>query len=304
MGTPEFAVVSLERLIDENYEIVGVYTQPDKPRGRGYKLESSPVKKIAEKYNIPLYQPGKLRDGDQVNIIKEINPDLIVVVAYGQILSKDILDIPKFGCVNVHGSLLPKYRGAAPVQWSVINGDKITGVTTMFMDEGLDTGDMILRSQTEINEDETSGELMDRLAVLGANVLVDTVKGIEAGKIKREKQDDSRATIARSLDKSNAYIDFSKSASEIHNLIRGLNPWPVARIKLDGKILKIYRSRVVEGVSDLPGKIVDDNNFVIACGRDGIELLEVQIEGGKKLSAADFLRGRKIEKGNIIPFGM
>ena len=235
MGTPEFAEASLQKLLETEHRIVGVFTQPDKPKGRGYKLVAPPVKELAFAHNIPVYQPQKMRDGTALTILQELQPDLIVVVAYGKILPREILELPRYGCINVHGSLLPKYRGAGPIQWSVINGEEITGVTTMYMGEGLDTGDMILKKETPIGENETYGELHDRLKEIGAQALVETIALIEEGKAPREAQDDSLSSYAPMLDKQVARLNFSEDAKTLHNLIRGLSPWPVAHTTLDGK---------------------------------------------------------------------
>lgn len=297
MGTPDFAAKSLKSLIDSKYNVCAVFTQPDKPKGRGYKLTPSEVKKLALENKIEVFQPAKLKTGEAFDIIKELNPDIIVVVAYGKILPKEIIEFPKYGCINVHGSLLPKYRGAAPIQWSVINGERKTGVTTMYMDEGLDTGDMILKEETDILENETSGELYERLSVLGAKLLIKTIEEIESGSTKREKQDNNNFSYAPMLNKDMALIDWNKSADEIHNLIRGLNPWPIAFSYIKGKRVKIYKSCISNLVGKIPGEVISEKPFVIACGENtAIELLEVQYEGKKRMSSEDFLRGYKIEK--------
>ena len=297
MGTPDFAAKSLKSLIDSKYDVCAVFTQPDKPKGRGYKLTPSEVKKLALENNIEVFQPAKLKTGEAFDIIKELNPDIIVVVAYGKILPKEIIEFPKYGCINVHGSLLPKYIGAAPIQWSVINGERKTGVTTMYMDEGLDTGDMILKEETDILENETSGELYERLSVLGAKLLIKTIEEIENGSTKREKQDNNNFSYAPMLNKDMALIDWNKSADEIHNLIRGLNPWPIAFSYINGKRFKIYKSCISNLVGKIPGEVISEKPFVIACGENtAIELLEVQYEGKKRMSSEDFLRGYKIEK--------
>ena len=247
MGTPEFAEASLQKLLETDHQIVGVFTQPDKPKGRGYKLVAPPVKELALAYNIPVFQPQKMRDGTALEILQELQPDLIAVVAYGKILPKEILELPRYGCINVHGSLLPKYRGAGPIQWSVINGESVTGVTTMYMGEGLDTGDMILKKETPIGENETYGELHDRLKEIGAQALVETIELIEQGKAPREVQDDSLSSYAPMLDKQIARLDFTKDAQTLHNLIRGLSPWPVAHTTVDGKLLKVHRAVLADG---------------------------------------------------------
>lgn len=295
MGTPEFAEASLQKLLETDHQIVGVFTQPDKPKGRGYKLVAPPVKELALAHNIPVFQPQKMRDGTALEILQELQPDLIAVVAYGKILPKEILELPRYGCINVHGSLLPKYRGAGPIQWSVINGESVTGVTTMYMGEGLDTGDMILKKETPIGENETYGELHDRLKEIGAQALVETIELIEQGKAPREVQDDSLSSYAPMLDKQIARLDFTKDAQTLHNLIRGLSPWPVAHTTVDGKLLKVHRAVLADGKGQ-PGEVIDSKKFIVACKEGVLELLEVQLEGGKRMKGEDFLRGRKPKK--------
>ena len=302
MGTPEFAVPCLQALIDEKYDVVGVFTQPDKPKGRGYNLTPPPIKELALKYSLPVFQPQKMREEETINSLKLLKPDLIVVVAYGKILPKEILEIPPFGCINVHASLLPKYRGAGPIQWSVINGEEETGVTTMYMDVGLDTGDMIIHNSLKIGENETAGELHDRISLLGAETLVKTLKLIENNEIIRTKQDDTLATYAPMLDKNLCEIDFSKDAKVIHNLIRGLSPWPVATTKLNGKTLKIHRSIYVDKkASSIFGEVIEnDGRIIVSCGDGCIEILELQLEGKKRMNASDFLRGHPIDLKTIL----
>lgn len=295
MGTPEFAKASLQKLLETDHQIVGVFTQPDKPKGRGYKLVAPPVKELALAHNIPVFQPQKMRDGTALEILQELQPDLIAVVAYGKILPKEILELPRYGCINVHGSLLPKYRGAGPIQWSVINGESVTGVTTMYMGEGLDTGDMILKKETPIGENETYGELHDRLKEIGAQALVETIELIEQGKAPREVQDNSLSSYAPMLDKQIARLDFTKDAQTLHNLIRGLSPWPVAHTTVDGKLLKVHRAVLASGKGQ-PGEVIDSKKFIVACKEGALELLEVQLEGGKRMKGEDFLRGRKPKK--------
>lgn len=295
MGTPEFAEASLQKLLETDHQIVGVFTQPDKPKGRGYKLVAPPVKELALAHNIPVFQPQKMRDGTALEILQELQPDLIAVVAYGKILPKEILELPRYGCINVHGSLLPKYRGAGPIQWSVINGESVTGVTTMYMGEGLDTGDMILKKETPIGENETYGELHDRLKEIGAQALVETIELIEQGRAPREVQDDSLSSYAPMLDKQIARLDFTKDAQTLHNLIRGLSPWPVAHTTVDGKLLKVHRAVLASGKGQ-PGEVIDSKKFIVACKEGALELLEVQLEGGKRMKGEDFLRGRKPKK--------
>lgn len=293
MGTPDFAAVSLKKLIDEKYDIVGVFSQSDKPKGRGYKLVAPPVKGLALQYNIPVFQPQSLKE-EGFETIKELNPDVIIVAAYGRILPKNILDFPKYGCINVHGSLLPKYRGAAPIQYSILDGEKETGITTMFMAEGLDTGDMLLKAKTEIGENETYGELHDRLAVIGSDLLVETLKLLEEGKLTPIKQDDSLSCYAHMIDKKMGEIDFSKPAREIHNLIRGLSPAPCAYTHLGEKLLKVYKAILREDMKGTAGTVLSSDEFIVACGDFAIEFTEIQLEGKKRISADDFLRGRKL----------
>ena len=294
MGTPDFAVPPLQALLRADHEIIGVFTQPDKPKGRGYQLASPPVKELALKHGIPVYQPKTLRDGEALSLLRELAPELVVVVAYGKILPKELLELPRYGCVNVHASLLPKYRGAGPIQWSVLNGETETGVTTMYMAEGLDTGDMILKQSLRILPDETADELHDRLSLLGAQVLLETVRLIGEGKAPRTPQDDSLSCYAPMLSKELSLIDFSKPAQEIHNQIRGLSSWPAAYLMLGGKRLKVYRSRLAE-LTGKPGVLLDSKRLIVGCG-DGrsVELLEVQPDGGKRMAGSDFLRGRQL----------
>lgn len=298
MGTPEFAAASLEQLLTTRHEVVGVFTQLDKPKGRGYKLVPPPVKELALAHQIPVFQPQKMRDGQALEILQQLQPELIAVVAYGKLLPKEILELPKYGCINVHGSLLPKYRGAGPIQWSIIDGEKTTGVTTMYMGEGLDTGDMILKKETPIGENETYGELHDRLAVIGAQALVETVDLLEQGKAPREKQDDALSCYAPMLDKKIAKLDFAQPATKLHDLIRGLSPWPVAHTTFEGKLLKVHRAVVAQAQGDCgpAGKVLDSKKLIVACGSGALELQQVQLEGGKRISGEDFMRGRKAQQ--------
>ncbi len=300
MGTPDFAAVILERLIKTGRNVVGVFSQPDKPVGRKQVVTPTATKVMAEKYGIPVFQPVKLRDGTALEMMKKLAPDLVVVAAYGKILPKDLLDVPPLGNVNVHGSLLPKYRGSAPIQWSVVNGDKITGVTTMFMAEGMDTGDMILKLETSIGEEETSGELFERLAKLGADLIEKTLELFDKGKVPREQQDETEATYAPMLKKEMGEIDYTKTAGEIKNLVRGFNPWPVAFTHLDEKSLKVYKAAPVFGFSGKPGELLDEKRFIVACEGGAVEFLFVQPEGKKQMSGADFIRGRRTPKGTIF----
>lgn len=304
MGTPDFAVPTLKKLIGAGHCVRCVFTQPDKPKGRGYKLLPSPVKVLAQENGIPVYQPASLRkDADEfIKVIKDSAPDVIVVAAYGKILPKEVLDIPRLGCVNVHGSLLPKYRGAAPIQWSVINGDQQTGVTTMLMAEGLDTGDILLKSSVTIGENETSSELFERLAVLGAELLEKTLDGLEQGSISPEKQDGSLASYAPMLTKDMCLIDFSEDTFKVHKKICGLSESPCAYTFIDGKRLKVYRSEMVSGdVSGAePGEVVNEKQLIVACKDGLLKLCEIQAEGSKRMAAADYLRGKPVEKGIVL----
>ncbi len=302
MGTPEFAAPAIDSLLAAGHEIAAVFSQPDKPKGRGYSLAPPPVKVKAMEHNIPVYQPKSMRDGEALKIFNEIKPDVGVVIAYGKILPQEILDAPQYGCINVHASLLPKYRGAAPIQWSVIDGEPKTGVTTMQMDAGLDTGDMLLKSETAILPDETAGELHDRLSAMGAQLIVKTLDALAKGELRPEKQDDSLTCYAKMLTKELCAVDWSRSAQEIHNQIRGLSPWPVATAVLEGKKLKLHRSAVSS--LDAPeagcGEIISLEPLTVKCGSGAVELLEVQAEGKKRMFSADYLRGHKIELGTIL----
>lgn len=299
MGTPDFAVPALKSLASSEHEVCAVFTQPDKPRGRKMVLTPPDVKVCAQSLDIPVYQPESMKNGDALEIINKYNPDVIVVAAYGKILPKAVLDAPKFGCVNIHGSLLPKYRGAAPIQQSVLNGDKVTGITTMLMDVGLDTGDILLTEETEIGENETSGELFDRLAELGGKLILKTLSALEKGEITPKKQDESLATHTSKIDKSLCPIDFSKSAFEVHNKVRGLNPWPVATTKICGKNVKVYSTRLCPK-SGTNGEVISTKPLVVGCGDKSVEILELQPEGKKRMTADAFLAGHKLEIGDII----
>ncbi len=302
MGTPDFAVDCLEMLANSGHEVVAVFSQPDKPQGRKQILTPPEVKVCAEKYNIPVYQPATLKDGASTALLNELNPDLIVVVAYGKLIPQEILDIPQYGCVNVHASLLPELRGAAPIQWSVINGEKETGVTTMQLDAGLDTGDILLVKKTEIGENETSGELFDRLKVLGAQLLEETIDAMLKGELKPIKQDDSKSTYASMLNKSISPVDWTKSAQEVHNHIRGLEPWPVATTVINEKPVKLFGSRMGGYCGKSAGEVVNsEKTFEVCCG-DGntVVITQLQAQGKNKLSSADFLRGFKVEKGTVL----
>ena len=290
MGTPAFAEVSLRTLLTHGTEVVGVFTQPDKPKGRGHKLTPPPVKELAESWSIPIFQPKSMRGEEAIEALRALAPDLVVVVAYGQILPKAVLEIPKKGCINLHASLLPAYRGAGPIQWSVLRGEKKTGVTTMYMAEGLDAGDMIFRAETEIGPDETSGELHDRLAEIGADLLVKTIDAIERDIAPRTPQEESQVSWAPMLDKGLSRIDFNKTAQEVHNLVRGLSPWPVAVTSDGGQDLKVYRTRIMDGCGK-PGDVLDGGRLIVACAEGAVELVEVQRAGKRRVSGEEYLRG-------------
>ncbi|MBQ5522645.1 MAG: methionyl-tRNA formyltransferase [Oscillospiraceae bacterium] len=298
MGTPDFAAASLDALLKNGYNIAGVFTQPDKAKGRGMEISFSPVKELALENEIPVFQPAKMRDGAALSILQSLKPDLVVVVAYGRILPDDILSVPPLGTINVHGSLLPRYRGAAPIQWSVLNGDEKTGVTTMYLSSEMDAGDIIFSEETEIGEYETSGELYDRLKKLGAELLIKTVRAIEAGCAPRTPQDETQATYVSMLDKSLSPLDFTKPARAVVKWVCGLQPWPVASAELGGVVLKIYSARLTHRhTGAVPGSIVSTgkDGIEIACG-DGetVLLTEVQAPGKKRMSAEDYLRGHKL----------
>ncbi len=307
MGTPDFSVPCLEALVNSGENVTAVFTQPDKARGRrGNKLLPSPVKECALQHNIPVFSPSSLKSGEDAEnsfrIIGEHQPDLIIVVAYGKILPKRILDAPKFGCINIHASLLPKYRGAAPIQRCVLNGEKETGVTSMFMEEGLDTGDILLVRKTEIGENETSSELWNRLSHVGASVLLDTIKAVKENSLHRIKQDDTLATYSPMISKDMCLLDFSKSAHDIHRLICGLSDSPCAYAYLNGKRLKFFHSEISYADSDKPcGSLLTGKGLCIVCG-DGktVKINELQYEGGKRMDAEDFLRGNHIKDGDIL----
>lgn len=302
MGTPEFAVPCLQKLIDCGHEVTGVFTQPDKPQGRKMILTPPPVKVLAENNGIKVYQPQKMRDGTALEMLREANPELVIVVAYGKILPKEILEFPKYGCINIHASLLPLLRGAAPIQWSVINGFAKTGVTSMQMDEGLDTGDMLIKGEIEIGENETAGELHDRLSALGAEILEKTIDALLKGELTPTQQNHEEFTYAPMLSKELSPVDWNMSASEIHNKIRGLSPWPSANTTLGGKKIKLHKTVLAPEKGSGAGKIVvADKRLVVACG-DGncVEILELQAEGKKAMNAADFLRGNAVEVGSFM----
>ena len=303
MGTPDFAVGTLEEIIKAGHEVVLVVTQPDKPKGRGNAMQFPPVKECAVAHNIPVFQPKKIREAEHVEYLRTFEPDIIVVAAFGQILPKSILDMPKFGCINVHASLLPKYRGAAPIQWAVINGDEVTGVTIMRMDVGLDTGDMIAKREVAIAEDETGGSLFDKLAEIGAKLCVETMETIEAGKAEYIPQNHEEATHVSMINKELGLIDWSKSAMELEHLVRGLNPWPSAFTKLDGKTFKIWKAKVLsKNTQNEPGCVISvtKNSMEVQTGEGVLSLLEVQLEGKKRMQIDAFLRGYSVNQGSCL----
>lgn len=300
MGTPDFAVPSLQALIDAGHDVCAVYTQPDKPQGRKQILTAPPVKTLALEHDIPVFQPNTLKNEDEQARLRELAPEVIIVVAYGKLLPKAVLDIPPHGCINVHGSLLPRWRGAAPIQWAVIAGDEMAGVTTMQMAEGLDTGDMLLTYETKVGEKETAGELFDRLAQSGAELLTQTL--VKLDEITPRPQDDAQSCYAHMLDKQMAVIDWSKSAHEIDCLIRGLNPWPIALTTLSGERLKVFAAEKANGRGE-PGTVLEADpkkGLTVACGEGALRLTEIQLVGGKRMKATDFLRGHAIEVGTKL----
>ncbi len=303
MGTPDFAVPCLDILIKSEYEVCGVVTQPDKPQGRGHKLTPPPVKRLAMENGIEVFQPETLKDFAFKPELERLNPDMIVVVAYGKILPEYILNFPRYGCINMHASLLPKYRGAGPIQWSVINGEEKTGITSMLMEKGLDTGDMLLKVETEIGEYETASELHDRLMIMGAELLMKTIEGIKTGEIIPEKQNDDDSCYAPMISKETAKIDWSRSAKVVSKLIAGMNSWPIAHTLYKGEMLKIYRATVKGAAKGKIGQILaaNENGIEILCG-DGVSILatEVQFAGSKAMRVRDYLNGHSIEEGEIL----
>ncbi len=306
MGTPDFAVATLEEIVKAGHEVVLVVSQPDKAVGRSKALKYTPVKECAINLGLEVYQPEKIRAQESVEYLSKYDADIIIVVAFGQIVSKEILDMPKYGCVNVHASLLPKYRGAAPIQWAVINGDKVTGVTTQRMAEGVDTGDIIMKEEVVIDEEETGGSLFDRLSTVGAKLCVKTMEAIENGTAEYTKQDESQATHTGKIHKELGSIDWSKSAEEIECLIRGLNPWPSAYTRLGDKTFKIWKAKVVsDDMTASPGCIVKvtKDSIEVQTGKGILSLLEIQLEGKKRMTTDAFLRGYPIEEGTYFKRG-
>lgn len=306
MGTPDFAVKSLDSLIKAGHNVKAVFTQPDKPKGRGHKLQPTPVKELALLNGITVYQPKTLKNPEMTELIKSLAPEVIVVVAYGKILPKAILELPTYGCVNVHGSLLPRYRGAAPIQWSIIDDNDVTGITTMYMAEGVDTGDMILTEQTAIGENETASELFDRLGDIGAKLIVTTLDRIKDGTAPRIPQDEQLSSHAPMLTKEMGNIDFTKPARKIHKLICGLSSWPLAYTTLEGKRLKVYNSQIITDCIDCDnqgfevGQLVDQKRFIVKCIDGYVEFTKVQYDNGKPMDARDFLRGKRFASQRVI----
>lgn len=301
MGTPDFAVPSLRALVDHGYEVVGVFCQPDRPKGRGHKLAACPVKELAQSTGIPVFQPERIKREEGVAMLKSCAPDLCVTAAFGQLLSQEILDIPPLGTINVHSSLLPKHRGSAPINWSIIKGDAVTGVTTMFTDKGMDTGDILLMRETPIGPAENAGELTDRLAVMGAQLLIETIRALEAGTLARTPQDHAAATYEPKMDKELGRIDWSKSAQELDWLVRGTTPWPGAFTTLGEQTIKVFELDILDGpASGAPGEIVAADakrGLVVSCGDHDVALAQIQMPGAKRMNAKDYLRGHTMETG-------
>ena len=303
MGTPDFAVGTLEAIVKAGHEVVLVVTQPDKPKGRGKEVTFPPVKEVALRHEIPVFQPVKVREAQCIDKLKEYSADIIVVVAFGQILPKEILELTPYGCINVHASLLPKYRGAAPIQWAIIDGKKVTGVTTMQMDEGLDTGDMLLKREVKITEDETGGTLHDKLLAVGAKLCIETLKAVESKTLCAEKQEDTTTSYARMLDKELGNINWHQSAVQIERLIRGLTPWPSAYSYVGDKIIKIWKAKVTETNTEAtPGTIVkiEKNSFAVQTGQGQLIVEELQLQGKKRMDAGSFLRGHSLNQNEIL----
>ena len=304
MGTPDFSVETLEEIITAEHEVVGVVTQPDKPRGRSGQMQATPVKEVALRHDLPVYQPVRVKEAEFVETLRMMNPDIIVVVAFGQIISQEILDLPKYGCINVHASLLPKYRGAAPIQWAIIDGEEKTGITIMQMDAGLDTGDMIATTEIEIGKDETGGSLFDKLSEAGAKLLVKTLADIEAGNITHTPQPkDSPTPYAKMIKKQMGQIDWNEEGEVIERLVRGLNPWPSAYTSIEGKTLKLWQTLLSEEESEYKaGMIVkiDSSTIWVQTGKGILGIIELQLEGKKRMRTTDFLRGFEIKVGDIL----
>ena len=295
MGTPDIAATCLKKILADGFEVVGVYTQPDRPKGRGMKMVASPVKELALANDIPVFQPENFRSDEDVEALRDLKPDVCAVVAYGRILPQRVLDIPAKGCVNIHASLLPQYRGSAPYQWAVLDGLKETGVTAQHMVLQMDAGDVIDVAKTPIGENETAGELLDRLAVLGADLLSRTLRSFEKGKVSRTPQNEADVSFAPMLDKSMCPIDWNRPAQQVHNQVRGLHPWPVATMELKGQKFKVHATAVVDGKGE-PGEILGltKTGLVIACGEGAVEIRSLQAEGGKRMAAPDYFRGHPL----------
>lgn len=304
MGTPDFAAVTLDKLIHSRHELIGAVTQPDKQKGRRQEVSFSPVKELALAHSVPLYQPNKVKEPEFLEKVRELAPEAIVVAAFGQILPKALLEIPPYGCINVHGSLLPRYRGAAPIQYSIIDGESETGITIMYMDAGIDTGDMILQSKLPIAKDETGGSLFDKMAQLGADLLLDALEQLEAGTAARIPQDNDKATYVKTLGKEMGELDFTQSAVRLERLIRGLNPWPSAYTHLEGRTLKIWKAEVeaLEPKAAGPGQVVElrQDALVVATGAGALVIRELQLEGKKRMTAEAFLRGYRLSIGTSL----
>lgn len=296
MGTPDIAATCLKRILADGFEVVGVYTQPDRPKGRGMKLTASPVKEVALSAGIPVFQPETFREEETVQALRDLKPDICAVVAYGRILPQKVLDIPKLGCINIHASILPQYRGSAPYQWAVLDGQKETGVTAMYLVREMDAGDMIEVSKTPIGENETAGELLDRLAELGAALLSKTLSRFTQGPVPATPQDESQVSYAPMLEKTMCPIDWTKTAQQVHDHVRGLQPWPVATMELKGQPFKVHETRIVPG-SGKPGEILGltKTGLVIACGQGAVEIRVLQAQGGKRMAAPDYFRGHPLE---------
>ena len=297
MGTPDIAATCLKRILADGFQVVGVYTQPDRPKGRGMKLVASPVKQVALDAEIPVFQPENFREEETVQQLRDLKPDVCDVVAYGRILPQKVLDVPKFGCINIHASLLPKYRGSAPYQWAVLDGLQETGVTAMYLVREMDAGDIIDTRKTPIGENETAGELLDRLAVLGAELLSKTLSRFAAGeRVVGTPQEESLVSYAPMLEKTMCPIDWSKTAQQVHDHVRGLHPWPVATMELGKTLFKVHETRVVSG-SGAPGKILElnKNGLVVACGEGAVEIRSLQAQGGKRMAAPDYFRGHPLD---------
>lgn len=296
MGTPDIAATCLKKVLADGFEVVGVYTQPDRPKGRGMKMVYSPVKEVALAAGLPVFQPENFREEETVQQLRDLKPDICAVVAYGRILPQKVLDIPTLGCINIHASVLPKYRGSAPYQWAVLDGLKETGVTAMYLCREMDAGDIIDVSKTPIGENETAGELLDRLAVLGADLLSKTLTRFTAGKVEAVPQNAAEVCYAPMLDKTMCPIDWTKTAQQVHDHVRGLHPWPVATMELKGKLFKVHETRIVDGCGE-PGQLLGLNKkgLVIACGEGAVEIRSLQAEGGKRMAAPDYFRGHPLD---------